>query len=112
MATVKDEQQKQLWKPEWCPAVGRKYGMFLAAVSVASLITATLLAFASMTHQEAQINKLDHEKDMDAEGGQDESMEVIKKAFDENSADQQNAPMKSLGKYTAYFDVFCDLNMP
>ncbi|KAL1446783.1 hypothetical protein MTO96_028729 [Rhipicephalus appendiculatus] len=67
----------------WCQgllaATQRKYGVFLAVVAVTSLAAATLFAFAGMAQQTE-----------DAE----ESMDVIRKAFEENMHDEQNAPSK------------------
>ncbi|KAL3220329.1 hypothetical protein MRX96_029897 [Rhipicephalus microplus] len=83
------EQPKQLCKTEWFPSVGRKYGLFLAIVSVTSLVTATLLAFACLAHQE----------------GQDENMEVIKRAFDESSADQPSTNVTLLCRFSARYRV-------
>ncbi|KAL1479096.1 hypothetical protein MTO96_052146 [Rhipicephalus appendiculatus] len=60
-------------------ATQRKYGLFLAVVAVTSLAAATLFAFAGMAQQNE-----------DAE----ESMDVIRKAFEENMHDEQNAPSK------------------
>ncbi|XP_070381784.1 chitinase-3-like protein 1 isoform X2 [Dermacentor albipictus] len=95
MASTKEEPHRQPWVSRWLPAAGwRQYGLFLTVVSVTSLASAALLAFASMTHHEAHLHGFDNEGGKGAAEGQDESMAVIRKAFEESSMDQQDAPMK------------------
>ncbi|KAH6940962.1 hypothetical protein HPB50_011170 [Hyalomma asiaticum] len=69
----KHEQPRERSVPRWIVATKRRYGLFLAVVGVTALAAATLFAFAGMAQQ--------HEEP-------EEGMDVIKKAFEENSNEE------------------------
>ncbi|KAL1485151.1 hypothetical protein MTO96_032150 [Rhipicephalus appendiculatus] len=92
-------------------ATQRKYGLFLAVVAVTSLAAATLFAFAGMAQQNVREPNFLNEETMNNPGklakqmglrlptvgaikDAEESMDVIRKAFEENMHDEQNAPSK------------------
>ncbi|XP_075730849.1 acidic mammalian chitinase-like [Rhipicephalus microplus] len=74
----------------WLVVTQRKYGLFLAVVGVTSLVTATLFAFAGMAQQHVRETNVFNEDAFYNQGDADESMYVIKKAFEENSEPSPN----------------------
>lgn len=76
----------------WFPAVSRKHRLFLTVVSIAALCAAVLLAFAGMTQQGVPVKGYDNEEGLYVQEDPSESMAAIKKAFEQNSNDEQNSP--------------------
>lgn len=91
---LSDEQPRGPWLSRLLMGTERKYGLFLAVVGVAAMAAATLFAFAAMTQQHVSVRNALDEEGMNIQEEQEESMEVIRKAFEENSREKQNAPSK------------------